>query len=155
MRKIIPISFALVLVCLASLVLQSVRPSPGPSLTFTGYSNDGRRAVFSFVNPTRDCLEYRPRVQIQLSNSRGWTNYQDPADAVPGCSSFFASGPWTNDCVQAWLPVGQHRWRAQAHYESISAYNSGWYIQLERVLHYLHMGHNYGEKVITSAEFVK
>ena len=154
MRKIIPISFALVLVCLASLALLSVLPSPGPSLTFTGYSNDGRRAVFSFVNPTRDCLEYRPRVQIQLATSRGWTNYQGPADVSWHCIVIANQGPWTSQ-LEALLPVGQHRWRAQAHYESVSAYNSGWYIQLERVLHYLHMGHNHGEKVITSAEFVK
>ena len=148
MRSKITIALGLLLIALLALLFRAATSTPQVSLTFSGYSDDGRAALFVLANHLTTFSRYviHSHPQIQYQTTDGWTNYSEEQVAgyyigpIPGSES---------KKLSAALPIGHYRWRAALRYRVLAP---GW---LRRVQHSVHLRNATNELTILTGEFVR
>jgi len=110
MRTKIAIGLTILLVALAFVLSRPSTPAPPVSLAFTGYSDDGRSALFDLKSHTSGYVSHSHPV-IQLPSAGSWTNYCDPIESAM-CRLTVGVFDHQSTILSAALPSGQQRWRA-------------------------------------------
>lgn len=153
MRTKIVIGFVTLAIVAVVFVLRSSPVPPSASLVFTGYSEDGRCALFSLTNHTRRYLDHS-HARIQLLTAIGWTNYYDMEEMLM-CRLIGPLSGHQVSTLSATLPPGQHRWRASVRFTVMPHYDSGWRMKLQPLLAFLHLEASTNAVTLTTKEFVR
>src|SRR5262245_35343547 len=110
MRTKLTIGLTALLVALLFVLVRPSASAPPVSLTFTGYSNDGRSAFFDLKSHTRHYVSHSQPV-IQFPNSGSWTNYCDPIESMM-CRLTIGLFDRQSTTLSAALPPEHRHWRA-------------------------------------------
>jgi hypothetical protein len=111
MRTKISIGLFLLLIAVGFVLKRSSLETRQVSLSFTGYSEDGRRGLFDLRNHTHQSVAFSHAV-IQVSISGRWTNYFDPVEeSMLRCGIPTLVGR-ESAALSAAVPSEPGRWRA-------------------------------------------